>query len=339
MCINTDGKELWKTKLASGRQRFMRGEGNNASPSPCTDGKHVWVYVGTGDLGCYDFDGKEVWKFNVQDRYGKFRIQHGMHTTPLLDGDRLYMQLIHSNGQLRLALDKATGKEIWKVMRKSDGRAENEHSYASPVIWRKGKDAYLITHGNDYAIAHRLEDGSEIWRVGGLNPKDHYRGDLRFVASPVATPDLIVIPSAKDHGVVGLKPDAEGLVMPGSKYEQWRLQSRHAGCAVAAGVQRAGLLVPRERLPDLPGREDRQGAVQPAHSQLDLPGLAVGGRRQNLPDSARRRVHRGQGRPDVRAGRGESASRTSSPPRRRSATAAFTCAAGTRCMPSARPAK
>ena len=43
------------------------------------------------------------------------------------------------------------------------------------------------------------------------------------MASPVATPDLIVIPSAKDHGVVGLKPDAEGLVLPGSKYERWRL--------------------------------------------------------------------------------------------------------------------
>jgi outer membrane protein assembly factor BamB len=222
MCVDTGGKELWKTKLAAGRQRFMRGEGNNASPSPSTDGKHVWAYVGTGDLGCYDFEGKQVWKFNVQDRYGKFRIQHGMHTTPLLDGDRLYMQLIHSNSQYVVALDKATGQEVWKVTRQSDGRAENEHSYASPIIWRKGMDAYLITHGNDYAVAHRLQDGSEIWRVGDLNPRDRYRGDLRFVASPVATPELIVIPSAKDHGVVGLKPDAEGLVMPGNKYEQWR---------------------------------------------------------------------------------------------------------------------
>jgi outer membrane protein assembly factor BamB len=224
MCVDTGGKQLWKTKLGNGqRQRFMRGEGNNASPSPSTDGKHVWAYVGSGDLGCYDFEGKPVWKFNVQDRYGKFRIQHGMHTTPLLDGDRLYMQLIHSNAQYVIALDKATGKEVWKVTRKSDGYAENEHSYASPIIWRKGQDAYLITHGNDYAIAHRLDNGNEIWRVGGLNPRDRYRRDLRFVASPVATPELIVIPSAKDHGVVGLRPDAQDLVMPDSKYEQWRL--------------------------------------------------------------------------------------------------------------------
>ncbi len=90
-------------------------------------------------------------------------------------------------------------------------------------MWRKGKDAYLIAHGDDYATAHSLTDGSEIWRVGGLNPKDSYRNDLRFVASPVATPDLIVIPSAKDHPVVGLKPNATGLVEDGSPFEQWKL--------------------------------------------------------------------------------------------------------------------
>jgi hypothetical protein len=52
------------------------------------------------------------------------------------------------------------------VTRPSDGRFENEHSYASPVIWCKGNDAYLITHGNDYAIAHRLSDGSEYPFMG-----------------------------------------------------------------------------------------------------------------------------------------------------------------------------
>ena len=78
----------------------------------------------------------------------------------------------HSGAHASIALDKTTGKEIWKAERKSDGRAENEQSYASPMIWRKGKDAYLIVHGDDYATAHSLTDGSEIWRVGGLNPKD-----------------------------------------------------------------------------------------------------------------------------------------------------------------------
>jgi outer membrane protein assembly factor BamB len=225
MCVSTGGKELWRKKLAAntGRGRWMGTEGDNASPSPSTDGKHVWAFAGTGDLACFDVDGKEVWTFNVQDRYGKYGAQHGLHNTPLLDGDRLYLEYFIRKTAYVIALDKNTGKEIWKVERKSDGTRENLDSYTSPVIWRNGKDAYLITHGNDYAIAHSLQDGHEIWRVGGLNPKDSYRGDLRFVSSPVATPDLIVVPSAKDHGVVGLKPDAKGLIMPGNSSELWRL--------------------------------------------------------------------------------------------------------------------
>jgi outer membrane protein assembly factor BamB len=223
LCIGTDGQERWRQKLGTGNRRYMGNEGNCASASPSTDGKHVWTFTGTGDLACFDFDGKQVWHFNAQERYGQFRIMHGMHSTPLLDGDRLYVQLLHGGGFHVIALDKATGKEIWKVERPSDGRGEGQHSYASPVLWRKGKDAYLVIHGCDYTTGHRLDNGAEIWRVGGLNPKDHYNATLRFVTTPLATPDLIVIPTAKRGPVVGLKPDASGMVEPGSRFEQWRM--------------------------------------------------------------------------------------------------------------------
>lgn len=225
LCISTAGKEMWKRKLGSGRYRARINEGNFASASPCTDGKHVWAFVGTGDFACFDFEGKEVWKFNAQERYGKFKIQFGMHTTPVLFGDRLYLQLLHSGGAWVIALDKNSGETVWKVERKSDGVAECEHSYASPCIWHNGEKAYLITHGCDYAIAHRLDDGAEIWRVGDLNPKNHYNRTLRFVASPVASADLIVVPTAKNGPVVGVKPSAAGMVRAGTPYEQWRRTS------------------------------------------------------------------------------------------------------------------
>src|SRR5260370_41927524 len=89
-------------------------------------------------------------------------------------------------------------------------------------MWRKGNDEYLLTHGGDYTVAHRLKDGSEIWRVGGLNSATNYTNTVRFVPSPLATPDLIVVPSAKRGLVVGVKPDAKGDVGPMSKFEQWR---------------------------------------------------------------------------------------------------------------------
>src|SRR5581483_18801 len=162
-----------------------------------------------------------IWRCNLQERYGTFKQNWGgIHMSPLLSGDRLYLSLLHANGAWVIALDKATGNEVWKVERKSDATRESKESYASPILGHNGADAYLITHGGDYAVGHRLKDGSEIWRVGELNPKEpRYRPDYRFVATPAASKDLIVVPTAKRGVVVGVKPDAQGLVRPGSPYE------------------------------------------------------------------------------------------------------------------------
>jgi outer membrane protein assembly factor BamB len=222
LCVSTAGKELWRRKLGGGRILIRGGEGNGASASPSTDGKYVYAFVGSGDLACFDLDGKAIWKFNTQDRYGRFKTNFGLHTTPVLYGDRLYLALLHAGGQWVIALDKMTGAEVWKVERKSDGRDENEHSYASPVLWQNGSDAYLLVHGNDYTTAHRLRDGSELWRLGDLNPKASYNSFLRFIASPVATPELIVVPTAKNGPVVGVKPTATGTINAGGEGEQWR---------------------------------------------------------------------------------------------------------------------
>jgi outer membrane protein assembly factor BamB len=222
LCVSTSGKELWRRKLGSARIRARGDEGNGASPTPSTDGKYVYAFVGSGDLGCYDFDGKEIWKFNVQDRYGRFKLMFGMHSTPLLYGDRLYLAHLYTGRQLVIALDKLTGKDVWKIERPSDGRNECEQCYASPVVWANGSDACLVVHGNDYTTGHSLTDGKELWRLGDLNPKSNYNGTLRFVASPVATPDLIVVPTAKNGPVVGVKPGGAGKIAAGGQQEQWR---------------------------------------------------------------------------------------------------------------------
>jgi outer membrane protein assembly factor BamB len=227
ICVSTGGKELWRQMLgAHNGQKYMRGEANNASASPSTDGNHVWAFEGAGHLACFTVDGTPVWKVNTQEKYGKFSIQHGMHNTPVIDGDRLYMNLLHSNAWLVICLDKLTGKEIWKHERQSDATAENEHSYASPSIWRNGSEAYLVVHGNDYCTAHSLEDGKEIWRLAGLNPQrpgaDYHRTQ-RFVASPVVSRDLIVVPTAKNGPVVGVRPDAHGKIEVGGAGEMWRI--------------------------------------------------------------------------------------------------------------------
>lgn len=225
LCLGTDGKERWQRKLGEGSSKARGGEGNSASSSPCTDGKLVFALVGSGDFAAFDFSGKEVWRFNAQERYGKFSYDFGMHSTPVLHDGRLYLQFIHPRLQAVVALDAATGKEVWKVNRSSDGKAECLNSYATPCLWVRGNDARLITHGNDYAVAHSLADGKEVWRLGDLNPKDRYNATLRFVTSPVAVADLIIIPTAKNGAVVAVSPDASGVISAGGKGEAWRVAS------------------------------------------------------------------------------------------------------------------
>lgn len=224
LCISKDGKELWRQQLGIEKGGGKR-EGNSASPSPSTDGQRVYALTGAGGFAAFDFSGKEIWKLNVQEKFGKFRYGFGFHTTPVLHQDRLYLQLIHAGGGRVVALDAATGETIWNIERPSDGRAECEHSYASACLWNDGKRAYLVTHGNDYAVAHDLKNGKELWRLGDLNPKDSYNTTLRFVASPVAVAGLIIVPTAKNRGVVAVKPDATGLLKAGSAGEQWRIDS------------------------------------------------------------------------------------------------------------------
>ncbi len=222
VCADTRGNLLWKRVVAGGDIEYRKDEGNNASQSPSTDGQHVWCMFGTGDLACYDFEGRKVWKFNVQDRYGKFQMNWGFHSSPVLDGDRLYLQLLHSNGWTVVALDKLTGAGVWKQHRPSDARGESKESYATPFIYRDGEHEFLLTHGADYIVAHRLSDGEELWRCGGLNPKGKYNNSLRLVASPVAVPGLIVVPSAKSGPVLGLHPDGSGDITDSESVRAWK---------------------------------------------------------------------------------------------------------------------
>jgi len=219
--VGSEGRIRWKHVLSDKNQSVRGDEGNYASPSPSTDGKHVWALVGTGEIGCYTMDGNQVWKFNLQDRYGKFDIAFGMTSTPVLDGGRLYLQMMYTGGAYVVALDARSGAEIWKHARQSDARDECEHSYASPVLYRDDQTELLLSHGADYIVAHRLTDGGEVWRCGGLNPKGNYNPTLRFVASPVAAPDLIVVPSAKNGPVLGLDPHSRGNISDSEEGHHW----------------------------------------------------------------------------------------------------------------------
>jgi outer membrane protein assembly factor BamB len=222
-CVGTDGVEKWKKAMApiSGGKSGRGDEGNEASASCSTDGKHVWAFGGNGKLLCCTMDGKKVWEKDIQE-YGRFGIQFGIHWTPVLYHGKLYMQVMHRNAQILVAFNAETGSELWKVSRPGYSKGESPDVYASAFIWEGKGGPLLIAHGNDYCTAHKLEDGAEVWRVQGLNPTGN--GAWRFVSSPLVTPDLIVVPSCKNGPTVGLNPvGAKGKIDADNPAELWRV--------------------------------------------------------------------------------------------------------------------
>lgn len=224
---STSGKELWRAKVSGGNKDVRGDEGNSASNSPVTDGAHVWSMMADGRLACHTVDGKEAWAVDLQERYGKFDIQFGLTSTPVLDHGRLYLQLIHgtwnkepSRGVVA-CLDAATGREVWKQMRETDAVDENKHSYASPMLYDHDGKRFLLSHGADYIIAHALDTGAELWRCGDLNIKSKYDPTLRLVASPACADGLIVVPTAKGGPVLALGPHGKGDITASTTDRLW----------------------------------------------------------------------------------------------------------------------
>lgn len=232
LCIGTDGRERWRKTMGKGGVRTMKDEGGNLASASCsTDGKLVFAFVGSGRLAAFEFSGKEIWSIDTTAKYGNFMdgrvIQFGGHWTPVLHDGKLFVTIMHRQGQHVIAINAATGKILWQIERESDsqkkGGFESPDVYASPFVWQNGDKALLIVHGNDYCTAHKLEDGAEVWRVAELNPKEKYNRAWRAVSSPLVTPDLIVVPTCKSGVTVGLDPlKAKGRIDPGNTAEKWR---------------------------------------------------------------------------------------------------------------------
>jgi outer membrane protein assembly factor BamB len=189
------GSVIWK-RFLSDNDRQLRKQ-NMSSPSPVTDGEHVWVMTGTGWLRAFDFDGNEVWARNISDDYWSFGLNWGFASSPLLHDDALYVQVLHGmrtdDPSYVLRIDKMTGETVWMVERPTDAQRESPDSYTTPALLQYDGLTEIVITGGDVVTGHDLETGTELWRADGLNPRNN--GAYRLIASPLVVGDIIVAPT------------------------------------------------------------------------------------------------------------------------------------------------
>lgn len=195
-CIDRNKPEvLWKRHV-SGNNHNVR-KGNMSSPSPVTDGKTVWVLAGTGFLKAFDFTGKELWVRDLQKDYGKWGLNHGYGSSPLLHDGSVFVQVLHGmhtdDPSYILRIDGESGKTLWRVERPTTAIRESPDAYTTPALLRAGKQMELIISGADYVTGHDLASGKELWRGAGFNPDNNPFN--RVIASAVVSGDMVYVPT------------------------------------------------------------------------------------------------------------------------------------------------
>jgi len=195
-CVDRgNGKPIWKQPLSTGNVKMRKQ--NMSSPSPVTDGKSVWAMTGTGIFKAFDFDGKELWSRDIQKDYGRFGLNHGYGSSPMLHEGFLYVQVLHGmqtdDPSYVLKIDKASGKTMWRVERPTRAVQESPDSYTTPMLAKVGKGFELIISGGDAVTGHDLATGKEMWRGEGFNRDANPA--YRVIASPLVYGDLVVTPT------------------------------------------------------------------------------------------------------------------------------------------------
>lgn len=173
------GKILWETTAWEGTPYDNRHRKSSyAASTPATDGKLVYAFFGTEGLYAYDFNGKLAWKAQLGNLG---TVGMGTGTSPILYENLLIVQCDEENGEASfiVALDKKTGKEIWRTPRKV------QVSWSTPILVRTPKRAELITSGTEFVISYDPATGRELWRHKGV--------ESNAIPSPVANNDMVFL--------------------------------------------------------------------------------------------------------------------------------------------------
>ncbi len=138
------GKEIWAFEYSAPyADRFGGGDGPRTSP--VINGDHVFAFGIGGLLHCFDLlTGAVLWRRDIATDYSMAPNFFGHGSTPLARGDRLILSIGGKDNASVLALNAATGQELW-IARHPWGA-----SYASPIpAHLHGRDCVLVFAGGE----------------------------------------------------------------------------------------------------------------------------------------------------------------------------------------------
>jgi len=203
--------------------QFKHSFNSYASPTPVAEPGRVYVTFGSPGTAAIDTrTGKVIWARRDLE-CNHFR---GAGSSPIVFRDLLIMHFDGSDTQYVVALDKRTGKTVWKTPRSidfqdlgADGKPQAEgdfrKAFATPHVVMANGAPVLISIGSKATYGYDPLTGKELWR---LEERSSFSGSTR----PVAGDGLVYFPTGFNNGhILAVRPDGRGDVT--STHVVWRV--------------------------------------------------------------------------------------------------------------------
>ena len=197
MCLDrATGKTLWQKVV----REEVPHEGHHrdhgfASYSPVTDGQLVFAYFGSRGLHCYDVRGNLKWEKDL----GKMRTKNGFGegSSPVLHGDKLVVLWDHEGDDFIIALDKKSGKELWRTPRDEDT------TWSTPLVVEHEGRAQVVVSATRKIRSYDLQTGKQVWECAGMTANS--------IPSPVAAKGIVYVTSGfRGSNLLAIKLGRQG---------------------------------------------------------------------------------------------------------------------------------
>jgi outer membrane protein assembly factor BamB len=192
------GKTIWErtAREEQPHEATHQENGTYASSSAITDGRRVYAWFESQGMYVYDLDGTLLWSKDLGDK--TMRNQFGEGSTPALSADRLVIVWDHLGGSFVVALDAASGRELWRVPR------DEIDTWATPLVVEHDGRRQAVVPGKNKIRSYDLENGSVVWESKGVTmnpiPSPVFGDGLVFVTSGFQGNNLKAIRLASAKG-------------------------------------------------------------------------------------------------------------------------------------------
>lgn len=150
-----DGKLLWDAKVEPGPWILKDLRGGYGAPTPCADGKNVFVVFGSAVIASLDLGGKMVWRKALE----KYNFDVALGSSPILYKDTVILDCDQNNKTSSfIAFDKATGEIKWE-----QPRPKAIYAHSTPVIVDVNGKPQMLVSANKAIESLNPDSGEMIW--------------------------------------------------------------------------------------------------------------------------------------------------------------------------------